>query len=48
MEIPFTNMTREKKERLLAFSLWSALAFWLVWLLVAAIAQGWGIDFQHF
>jgi hypothetical protein len=48
MGIPFTNMTRERKERLLAFGLWSALAFWLVWLLAAAVIQGWGIDMQHF
>jgi hypothetical protein len=48
MGIPFTNITPERKERLLAFALWSALAFWLVGLLATAISQGWGIDMQHF
>jgi hypothetical protein len=48
MGIPFTNMSREKKERLLAFALWAALSFWLLWILLTAVGQGWGIDMGHF
>ncbi len=48
MGIPFTNMSRERKEDLLAFGLWAALAFWLLWILLTALGQGWGIDFEHF
>lgn len=48
MKIPFARLDAEERGRLAAASLWLALAIWLVYLGVAAVSAGWGIDMRHF